>query len=241
MATTTEKKPVKKSTTTKKKKVVGGQVRQVTKSIDGVKLVMRTITGGSGKEVLMPENLFAVKKNKSLEAQAVRVYLANQRAGTSATKTRGDVAGSTRKIYRQKGTGKARHGGIRAPIFVGGGIAFGPHPRDYSLTMPQKMRRLALGSSLSSKLKAGDVVVVEDLLNISGKTKEMAEALEKIEAKGKVLLVLTEGMPQVKLAARNLSRVMITNPQSLNTYEVLRKQSIVFAKEAIGQLNEIKE
>src|SRR5581483_3879222 len=109
--------------------------------------------------VTLPSEVFGVEENPHLLAQAVRVYLANQRQGTVSTKTRGEVQGSTRKIYRQKGTGRARHGGIRAPIFVHGGIVFGPKPREFSLSMPQKMRRLALFTALSGKVKDGELKI----------------------------------------------------------------------------------
>src|SRR3989338_5152877 len=119
--------------------------------------------GALKKTIDLPKEIFGVQENNILLAQAVRVYLANQRQGTVSTKTRGEVAGSTRKIYRQKGTGRARHGSIRAPIFVHGGLVFGPKPRDYSMKFPKKMRKAALASALSSKVNDAQVKVVDGL------------------------------------------------------------------------------
>src|SRR3990170_6251019 len=131
------------------------------------------VDGKTKSKIQLPKELFGAKVNKALLAQAVRVYLANQRTGNAATKTRGEVEGSTRKIYRQKGTGRARHGAIRAPIFVGGGIVFGPRPHDFHLDFPKKMKRRALGSALTSKLGSGDVIVVSGLSDLEPKTKYM--------------------------------------------------------------------
>jgi len=126
----------------------------------GLKVEVIDTVGKVVETMELPKELFGAKINSVLMAQAVRVYLANQRLGTASTKTRGEVDGSTRKIYRQKGTGRARHGGIRAPIFVKGGIAHGPKPRDYSLLLSKNMRIAALRSALSAKVKAGEVAVI---------------------------------------------------------------------------------
>jgi large subunit ribosomal protein L4 len=143
--------------------------------------------------VTLPESVFGASVNKQLIAQAVRVYLANQRSGTASTKSRGEVQGSTRKIYRQKGTGRARHGGVRAPIFVHGGIAHGPKPHDFSMKMPQKMRRAALHSTLTLKAKGNAIKVLGGLDSMAPKTKAMVTLLSQIFSEGqpkKVLIVL---------------------------------------------------
>lgn len=184
----------------------------------------------------LPKELFGVKVNKPLLAQAVRVYLANQRQGTASTKTRGEVEGSTRKIYRQKGTGRARHGAIRAPIFVGGGITFGPKPRDYSLTMPKKMKRTALGSALTAQLQDGNIVVVTGFEKMKPKSKLALEALASLEAGDNTLLVTNSGAENIVRATRNLPSVDILPAASLNAYDVLSHKKLVFAKEAIGEL-----
>src|SRR5258708_4404168 len=157
----------------------------------------------AGKEVetmSLPEEIFGAKINKVLMAQAVRVYLANQRQGNASTKTRGEVAGSTRKIYKQKGTGRARHGGIRAPIFVKGGIAHGPKPQDHSLAMPKKMKRVALFSALTAKLADGQIKVISGLETLEPKTKVMMQTLNNFglaEKKANILLVMPDNNEKV--------------------------------------------
>lgn len=200
------------------------------------------VHGVDGKKVgtmLLPKEIFGVKVNEQLMAQAVRAYLVNQRRGTASTKTRGEVQGSTRKIYRQKGTGRARHGSIRAPIFVHGGIVFGPKPRDFSLLFPKKMRRRALFSSLSAKLAEGNVRIVRGLGTLGPKTKEMATALHKVSVNGKssrLLLVLPKSLEQVSRAARNIEGVTFTQASQLTAYEVLQARILLFMQEAIPVL-----
>lgn len=192
------------------------------------------------EKMTLPDVLFGTKINKPLMAQAVRVYLANQRQGTSSTKTRGEVEGSTRKIYRQKGTGRARHGAVRAPIFVKGGIAFGPKPRDHSLLLPQKMRRAALASALSAKLQEGEVKVLTGLEKLPAKTKEMATVLTTLSLspkKSSVLLVLPEKNEQVTRAVRNISGITYIYIHQLHTYEVLRAKTVLFMKDAVTKLS----
>lgn len=189
--------------------------------------------------VALPGVIFGAKINAEIMAQAVRVYLANQRQGNASTKTRGEVRGSTRKIYRQKGTGRARHGGVRAPIFVHGGVAHGPKPNDFSLTMPKKMRQVALFSALSAKLKDGEVTFVSGLAALAPKSKEMASVLKQLSLDGKkrkVLLVMHEDLENLSRAARNLSGVHFTRASRLNTYEVLNAKTVMFMKESIAAL-----
>lgn len=199
------------------------------------------LTGKIVGKVSLPEEIFGVKVNKALLAQAVRVYLANQRQGTASTKTRGEVRGSTRKIYRQKGTGRARHGGVRAPIFVHGGLVFGPKPRDYSLKLPQKMRRAALFSSLTVKQQDGKMKFIADLSKITPKAKEFAALLKKLaltEKKRKVLVVLHDNNENIRRSAQNISGVVITLAKNLHAYDVLHCYDILFTKESIAVLKE---
>lgn len=196
------------------------------------------LKGKAVGRVSLPAEIFGVAENPKLLAQAVRVYLANQRGGFASTKTRGEVKGSTRKIYRQKGTGRARHGGIRAPIFVGGGIALGPKPRDFSLSLPQKMKRLALFSSLSSKFKDREIKII-DLTKITPKTKIMANALRRLELSGKTLLVTPGGIGDFKnvyLSARNIEGVKILTATTLNAYDVLDNKGILFMRDSLDIL-----
>ncbi|PIR79290.1 MAG: 50S ribosomal protein L4 [Candidatus Levybacteria bacterium CG10_big_fil_rev_8_21_14_0_10_36_30] len=188
----------------------------------------------------LPEEIFGVSDSPKLVAQAVRVYLANQRQGPANTKTRGEVAYSTKKIYRQKGTGRARHGARKAPIFVGGGITFGPRTRDFSLQMPQQMKRKALFCALSSKLLRQEIIVV-DLSDLSGKTKEIAlllRALSLTNKKGKAdrVLFVTDNDSMVKKATKNIGGLTMLPANALHAYGVLKSKRAVFVKEAIGLL-----
>lgn len=206
-----------------------------------IKLKVFNKDGKEAGDIEVSAEFFAAKVNQTLMAQAVRVYLANQRAGTSKTKTRGEVVGSTRKIYRQKGTGRARHGALTAPLFVGGGITFGPQVRDLSLKMPQKMRKSALCSALTVQHKNNKVVVVEMGDNASfSKTKEMMmlmKALNLVNKKGKadkVLLVGNNG--ELVRSAQNIENLSLRKTDQLSTYEVLNSNHIVFLKDALSQL-----
>lgn len=189
--------------------------------------------GKSSGTVTLASELFGVKVNASLLAQSVRVFLANQREGGARSKTRGMVEGSSRKIYRQKGTGKARHGSIRAPIFVGGGVVFGPVPRDYHLTMTKQMRRGALVSALS--LRKDDVIVVDGLEKMGAKTKAVAGVLEAIGANDKVLLVVAQDSNNLIRAARNIEYVDIIGAKDLNPYEVITHKKLVFTKASMEE------
>lgn len=198
-----------------------------------------SILGVDGKakgRMTLPAELFGVKPNKQLVAQAVRVYLANQRTGTASTKTRGEVEGSTRKIYRQKGTGRARHGAIRAPIFVGGGITFGPKPRSFRLSMPKKMKRAALVSALSSKASTGEVFVIDGLEDLTSKTKNFARVFDAMKITGRTLMVVEKNAQSIIHGARNLEGVEITIAPNLTAYDVLAHKNIVFTKLALSHL-----
>lgn len=193
----------------------------------------------------LPKEIFGAKVNNQLLAQAVRVYLANQRKGTATTKTRGEVSGSTRKIWRQKGTGRARHGSRKAPIFVHGGIAFGPHPRDFSLKMSKKMKKLALFSALSSKLKNKEIKAIAGLEKLTPKTKSMIEVINNLEVNEKkrnILMVLPrkskEEFGNIYRAGRNIEGMRIVNANTLNTYEVLNSRSILLMDKAIDTIKD---
>ncbi len=194
----------------------------------------------NGKEIDsmgLPEEIFGVKMNKALIAQAVRVYLANQRQGSASTKTRGQVQGSTRKIYRQKGTGRARHGAVRAPIFVHGGVAHGPKPKDYSLRLPQKMKKAALYSVLSAKLKDGGVSVVTGLEKTDGKTKSVVNLFRSNSKKNtKTLFVIDRNYENILRSVRNIEGVTYEYVHKLHAYEVLKNKKVLFMKSAIDSL-----
>lgn len=192
----------------------------------------------SGREVAaleLPKEIFAVKAPASLLAQAVRVYLANQRAASAHTKTRGQVQGSTRKIFKQKGTGRARHGSVRAPIFVGGGIAHGPDgTQNYTLKMPAKMSRLALLGALSQKAKS--TLILKNGDEATGKTKQASGLLNKMVPAKKALLVTSSEQKNLKLAFRNIKRLSLATVSTLNAYQVIIAPSVIFTAEALSAL-----
>jgi large subunit ribosomal protein L4 len=219
-------------------------VRELPKEI-GLKQSVYDTKGHLADTINLPKEIFDVKVNNPLMAQAVRVYLANQRRGTVKTKSRGEVKISTRKIYRQKGTGRARHGAASAPIFVGGGIAFGPRPRDYSLKLNQKMKKTALFSALTSKLKKGEIKFVKGFEKLEPKTKLMAESINALALEGKKLNILfvtpkaTKDFEPVVKAGRNIKGVNITGANLLNTYEVLQSRNIIMMQDSIEVLKEV--
>lgn len=187
----------------------------------------------------LPKEIFAARVNPYLLTQAVRVYQANQRQGTHSTKTRAEVISSTKKIYRQKGTGRARHGAISAPIFIGGGIAHGPKPRDYSLNLPVKMRRQALFGVLSQKLQNGELKVVKGLGKIETKTKKMYEALVNLKlevGKNNTLLVTPQDFKNVLLASRNIQNLFVENAKLLNAHKVLLCKNLLLMEESLPVL-----
>jgi large subunit ribosomal protein L4 len=228
-----------------------------------IKIDVYDIKGKVVEQIQVPAHMFGAKANPTLIAQAVRVYLANQRAGSAHTKTRGEVAGSTRKIYKQKGTGRARHGAIRAPIFVKGGIALGPRTHDFSLKLSQNMKKAALASALSTKVSDGGVKIVSGMGKIAPKTKEMVAVLNNLQLNGKVKKILfvlpssakaspsakasgdkSEGKPSDKefnldhiiRSSRNIEGVTLTRAHQLTTYDVLHSNAVLFVKEAIEGL-----
>lgn len=203
-----------------------------------VKASVYSIDGTAKGNISLPVEIFGTTPNKVLIAQAIRVYLANQRQGNASTKTRSEVIGSTRKIYRQKGTGRARHGALKAPLFVGGGIAFGPRPHSFSLNFPTKMKRAALVSVLSQKAQAGMVTVVDG--EFSGKTKEVAKLMKtlsftKKSKADKVLLVIDKN-ENARRGAQNMGGLEIETTDTLTTYGVAANRNVVFLKNAVSEL-----
>jgi len=184
------------------------------------------------------DQIFGITPNADLMAQYVRVYRANQRQGTAKTKTRGEVSGGGRKPWAQKGTGRARHGSIRSPLWRGGGTVHGPQPKDWSLVMPMKMRRKALFSALSQKVKEEGVLVLNKIELKGIKTKDLEVVLSKLPVKDKILIALDKMDEKVILSARNLAGVKTIQAKDLNAYEVLDTKAIVFPKAALKVLEE---
>ncbi|MDH3217694.1 MAG: 50S ribosomal protein L4 [Candidatus Krumholzibacteria bacterium] len=187
----------------------------------------------------LPADLFGCEVNEPVMHQAVVAYLANQRQGTASSKERGDVKGGGKKPFRQKGTGRARAGTIRSPIYRGGGVVFGPHPRDYRHALPKKLKRLALSSALSSQAKAGAIIVIDELRFSEPKTKRFAELLANLNVLGnKVLFVLDKPVAEILKSARNIAGVKVTQGHMLSTYEVLWADNILVTQSALKAMEE---
>jgi large subunit ribosomal protein L4 len=195
-----------------------------------------TPTGKSTNEFALDDAIFGAKISVPLMHQIVTAQLAAARAGTHSTKTRGEVRGGGAKPWRQKGTGRARHGSSREPQWKGGGITFGPKPRDHSQSVPKKMKQAALRSALSVRAKDNKVLVVDGLSFDKPKTKEAVAALKAWGVDGKVLLVLTIEDRNVAYAFRNLPKVHILEQQQLNVYDIINADTIVFARGAVEAL-----
>lgn len=182
-----------------------------------------------------------LERNKILLAQAMRVHLANKRQGTVANKSRGDVVGSTRKIYRQKGTGRARHGDIKAPIFVGGGVTFSLKEKNKVAKLNKKMRNKAFGFSLIDKIKEKHLLIIDSFGSLTGKTKEFATILKQLPIElinQKSLLLITDKNPSLKQAARNINKLDLSPIDTLNTYEVLTHKTLIAEKKIADKLFE---
>lgn len=190
-----------------------------------------------GKVTLSP-GVFKVEPHESLMHKAVVTHLANARSGSADTLTRAEVRGGGRKPYRQKGTGRARQGSIRAPHFTGGGVVFGPHPRDYTMQMPKKMRRLALKSAWSVKLAEGQIKVIDELKMETISTKRLVEILGNLGAEGRTMLVLAQPDEIVRKSARNVPWLGLRIAPSISTYDLLKVDTVVLAKDAVAKLEE---
>ena len=197
---------------------------------------VRDRTGKVVGEQELDAAVFDVQVNVPLMLQVVTAGLAAQRAGTHSTKTRAEVSGGGKKPWRQKGTGRSRHGSTRSPVWVGGGIAHGPKPRDYDVRVPKKMKRAALRSALTDRAREGRIAVIDELSFDAPSTKEALSVLEGIGAEGLVLLVLRGPDEAVEKSFRNLSHVRFAYPGNLGTHEVLYADWVVFTKEALAEV-----
>ncbi len=196
--------------------------------------------GATVGEITLSDAVFGAEVNTGLLHDAVQSYLANQRQGTSDTKTRAEVSGGGRKPWKQKGTGRARAGSTRSPNWRHGGVAFGPHPRDYSWSLNKKAKRVALRQALSAKVAAGDVIVLDSISIEVPKTKMVANMLAKLNASGKKAYIVTaEGDTNVYKSARNLPGVNSNAARNLNVYEVLYAGKLVLTKDAVAKVEEV--
>ena len=204
------------------------------------KLDILNLKGEKVKDTKLNDNVFGIEPNDSVIYDAVVLYNASQRQGTHSTKTRSEVSGGGRKPWRQKGTGNARQGSIRAVQWRHGGIAHGPKPRDYSKKMNKKERRLALKSALSYKAKDKDIILLENISIETNKTKDMLNILNTLNiADYKLLLIVNELTDNVCLSARNLGNVKIVLPTEVNTYDVMNADKLVITMDALQTLEEV--
>ena len=203
-----------------------------------MKIAIKNIEGKDQGELEVTFPLVEGGKGTQAVHDTVTAYRAAQRSGTACTKNVGEVSGSNKKPWRQKGTGRARAGSHQSPLWAGGGVVFGPRPRDFSKKVSKKTRALALRKALGERLKAGDVVVVDDLKLNSAKTKEFAGVISALELKGTTLVVSTGGDKNLTLASRNIETVALTTSDSLNTYDVLRPDKLLFTKSAFEKVSD---
>lgn len=185
------------------------------------------------------DSIFCAEVNKSVLHTVITNYLANQRQGTQSTKTRTEVRGGGIKPWRQKGTGRARQGSIRAPQWTGGGVALGPKPRDYRYSINKKLKKIALKSALAAKYEAYEIYVVEDLKMEEIKTAAIAKMLKGMEIAGKALIVTAECDEKVYKSARNIKGITPTYVDVLNSYEVLKHDKFIISKEAVAKIEEV--
>ena len=197
------------------------------------------IKGKKVSDVELAENIFGIEPNEAIVHSVLVNYLANQRQGTQSTKTRSEVSGGGRKPWRQKGTGRARQGSIRAPQWIKGGIALGPKPRSYKYTVNKKERRLAIKSLLSSKVLEKELTVVDKLELAEIKTKTMVKALADLKVEGKTLIVLPENNENVFMSARNIEGVKTIVLNNINVFDLLKYNNLILPLETVKKIEEV--
>ncbi len=196
-----------------------------------MKIAIKNLEGKNQGELEVKFEMIENGRGTQAVHDAVTAYRAAQRSGTACTKTAGEVQGSNKKPWKQKGTGRARAGSVRSPLWAGGGVVFGPKPRDFSKTISKKTKQLALRKALSERIKLGDVIIVDDLKLSSPKTKDFSTIIDKLELQGTTLIVAAADK-NLTLASRNISYVTMTTGDLLNTYDILRPDKLLFTKSA---------
>lgn len=196
-------------------------------------------SGAEVGQMELPEEIFGCEYNEALVHQAVVTMLANERQGTKSALTRAEVRGGGKKPWRQKGTGRARQGSIRAPQWTGGGVVFAPKPRDFSKKMNVRARRQAIRVALSQKVASGEFIVLDELTLPAPKTKEMAKVLDNLKLQSKVLLVLAGECEDVRRASGNLPNVTMTSAENINTYQIVSSDKVLVTKEGVGKITEV--
>lgn len=204
-----------------------------------MKIPVHNVSGSTVDEIELDDGLFDVPFRQGVVHQSVTRLLANRRQGTAATKTRGEVSGSTRKLYAQKGTGRARRGSIKSPLLRGGGIVFGPSPRSYRQRMPRKMRRLAFACALSFKVREGSLWVVDDIGWDAPRTKDVADLLASIGKASSVLIVVPETQPVLSLSARNVQGATVRQCAVVSTLDVMTSDRLIVTVPALRKIEEI--
>jgi large subunit ribosomal protein L4 len=201
--------------------------------------VLNTQGKATGRSIDLPADIFGIEPNEHAVYLSVKQYLAHQRQGTHKSKERGEIKGSTRKIKRQKGTGTARAGSIKNPLFRGGGRVFGPRPRNYGIDLNKKVKRLARKSALSVKAGAGDIVVMEDFSFDAPKTKEFINILNNLELTGqKTVIVTPDHEKEIFLSSRNVQGSEVVRASDLNTYQIMKAGKLVLSEGAIEKIKE---
>ena len=203
------------------------------------KTALYNMEGAAIGEIELSDAIFASDVNVAAMHLVVRSYLAAQRQGTQSAKTRTEVRGGGRKIYRQKGTGNARHHGNRAPQFRHGGVVFAPKPRDYVIAVPKKVRRLAMKSAFTSKAQADEIIVLDSLKLAAPKTKEMVKVLRALGATKKALVLIAEKDEDLLRAANNIPGVTVALVNTINVYEILRHDAFIMTQDAVRQVEEV--
>ena len=198
--------------------------------------ILNTDGQSTGRSADLPDEIFGATPNEHVLYLAVKQFNAAQRQGTHKAKERGEIAGSTRKIKRQKGTGTARAGSIKSPIFRGGGRIFGPRPRNYSIKLNKKVKRLARVSALSQKMSSGAIKVVEDFTMEAPKTSALSEIMSNVSGGSKSLLVTADHDNVLYLSSRNLAKSAVVTASDLNTFEILNCQNLILTESAIGKI-----
>ncbi len=203
------------------------------------KVNVYNVSGEQVDEIELSDKVFGVEINEYAVHEVVKNQLANRRQGTQSAKTRTEVRGGGKKPWRQKGTGRARQGSIRAPHWPGGGVTFAPKPRDYSYKVPKKTRKLAMKSALTSKVANNEIIVLDELVFDTPKTKEIVKLLENIKAEKKALIVTDERNENIFKAARNIPNVETILVNTLNVYDLLNYDSFIITKAALKKVEEV--
>ncbi len=204
-----------------------------------IKIDLYNMNGDRNGEIELAESVFGIEPNLDVLHRAIVMQLANKRQGTHKTKDRSEVRGGGRKPYRQKGTGRARHGSSRSPIWVGGGVTFGPVPRSYRTKLPKKMRRLAMRSALSACVQGEKLKVLDDLRFDEVKTKNMVNVLNKLNLTSSVLLILPEKDKTVELSARNIPGVTVEYVNTINVYDLMKNNNVLMTEGSVRKLEEV--